>query len=322
MRTVREGESVLHLRQLVGSAAAALYALVGVPAEAQQPAATSSDQMVEIDGYAMRVRLLNLEHRRAGSPVVVFEAGATNSLEVWGSILEQVAAIAPIVAYDRAGLGRSEWDNQTPTPRHVTNRLHRLLQQIRVEPPYVLVGYSWGGILARYFAGYHPDDVAGLVFVDPAPIVTQSLAERDAPFDSVGAGRAGYEAFWSGFATFFERAAPAVRAEFDVFRGLMELDPAERDIRPVPAVPVVVLVAAKYLPPPPSMRLPYDPQAHFEVDSRHRIRMLQEWTLASPRGTLVVSNHTTHAVPREDPALIVWVVQRVLAPAAKGLTPP
>jgi hypothetical protein len=89
----------------------------------------------------------------------------------------------------------------------------------------------------------------------------------------VGAGRAGYDAFWSGFASFFERAAPAVRAEFAVFRGLMELDPAQRDVRPLPAVPLVVLVAAKYLPPPPIMTLPYDPQVHFEVDVRHRIRL-------------------------------------------------
>lgn len=97
----------------------------------------------------------------------------------------------------------------------------------------------------------------------------------------------------------------------------MELDPAQRDVRPLPAVPLVVLVAAKYLPPPPIMTLPYDPQVHFEVDVRHRIRLLQAWAMASPRGTLLVSNHTTHAVPREDPALIVWAVRRVLGEAGR-----
>jgi hypothetical protein len=45
---------------------------------------------------------------------------------------------------------------------------------------------------------------------------------------------------------------------------------------------------------------------------RHRIRQLQEWALDSPHGTLVVSNATTHLVPREDPDLIVWATKRVL----------
>jgi len=107
--------------------------------------------------------------------LVVFEAGATNPVEIWGDILPQVAAIAPVFAYDRAGLGRSEWDNTTPTPLHVADRLRRLLLQIGAEPPYVFVGYSWGGMLARYFAGYYPRAVTGLVLVDPGPMVTQPM---------------------------------------------------------------------------------------------------------------------------------------------------
>jgi pimeloyl-ACP methyl ester carboxylesterase len=303
--------------RLLGCAAAVL-GFVGASAAAQQPGAPASGQtsarMLDVAGHAVRVLSLGLDRRKEGSPVVVFEAGATNSLEVWGSVLPHVASIAPVVAYDRAGLGRSEWDNEAPTPRHVSNKLRRLLHQIGAEPPYVLVGYSWGGSLARYFAGYHPGEVAGLVYVDPGPIVTQSLADNLGPFDAIGAGRAGYEAFWSSYAALFERAAPAVRAEFSVYRGLMERDVADRDLRPAPDVPVVVLVAAKPYPPLPG--LPYDPRAHFQADLRHRIRMLQEWALASPRGTLVVSNHASHAVPREDPDLIVWAVQRVLSTAA------
>lgn len=296
--------------------AAAMCALAAGTLRGQQTAAPSGVRMAEIDGRAVRVQVLGLDDRRKGTPVVVFEAGATNSLEVWGSITAEVAALAPVVAYDRAGLGRSEWDGTTPTPRHVATRLRRLLRQIGADPPYVLVGYSWGGILARYFAGYHAADVVGLVFVDPGPIVTQSLADNLVPFNAIGAGQAGYDAYWSTFAGLFERAAPAVRAEFEVYRRLMRMDPSDRDLRPVADVPVVAIVAAKYLP-LRSLQLPYDAEAHFEADLRHRIRLLQEWTLASSRGTLVMSNHTTHAVTREDPALVVWSVQRVLASIPK-----
>jgi pimeloyl-ACP methyl ester carboxylesterase len=309
---------MLRVSLLIGGVAATLSCL-GARARAQPQAqgrgAIQDARFVDVDGHAMRVLVRGLETRVQGSPVIVFEAGATNSLEAWSGVLPRLAGDAPVVAYDRAGLGQSEWDDQAPTPRHVTARLRTLLAQLDAGPPYVLVGHSWGAVLMRYFAGYHPSEVAGVVFVDPGPIITQTLAERIAPFDSVGAGQAGYDAFWSAFESIFAQSPPAIRAEFEVFRGLMEVKVGERDLRPMPGVPVVVLAAAKYLPLPPTLRLPFDPEAQFEFDVRHRIRMLQEWALASPRGTLVVSNTTTHVIPREEPELIVWAIERVLVQA-------
>jgi pimeloyl-ACP methyl ester carboxylesterase len=267
--------------------------------------------MVDVDGHAVRVQAIGLDRRRTGGPIVVFEAGAASGLDAWSRVLPKVANHAAVVAYDRAGLGLSEWDNEEPTPRHVANRLRRLLEKIGARPPYILVGHSWGGNLARYFAGYHPGDVAGLVFVDAGPIVTESLAQRLAPFNAIGAGRAGFDAYWSRLGALFDRAPPAVRAEVAVFRHLVQLDSAELDLPRIPDVPVVAIIAAKYLP-LPMLQLPFDAQAYFEADVRHRIELLQEWALASPRGTLVVSNHSTHAVPREDPDVIVWSIERIL----------
>lgn len=282
-----------------------------IDADAQQSGTSMNSRMVEIDGHDVHVRFSGLENRKQGSPVIVFEAGATNSLEVWNRVLPNVASFAPVVAYDRAGLGQSVWDNKPPTPKHVSGKLHQLLGKIGAAPPYLLVGYSWGGVLARYFAGYYPGDMAGLVYVDPSPIVTQSFADELAPFDSVGAGKAGYDTLWTSFAALFANAPAAAHAEFKVLRSLMVLDIKDRDIPPVPDVPVVILIAAK--PYPPFLQLPYDQQAHFMVDVRHRIKKLQEWALASTQGTLVVSNHTTHAIPKEDHELIIWAIRRVFS---------
>ena len=71
----------------------------------------------------------------------------------------------------------------------------------------------WGGMLARYFAGYYPSDVVGLVFVDPAPMVTESLAENLTPFEAIGAGRAGFEAYWSSFSALL---AGLIRLELEI----------------------------------------------------------------------------------------------------------
>lgn len=300
---------MMRLRQLFRGVLV-VFAASATPATAQQRADSASTKSIVIDGRRVRVQVAGLERRTRGSPIVVFEAGATNSLDAWRAVVPKVAAVAPVVAYDRAGLGQSAWDSVTPTPRHVATRLRRILKEVGAEPPYVLVGHSWGASLMRFYAGYHPADVAGLVYADPGPIITQSVAEEIAPFDSIGAGRAGYAAFWSSYAAVIERASPAARAEFTVYRGLTEREVADRDLAPAPDVPVVMLLAAKPFPLP--LQLPYDAQAHFQADLRHRIRMLQEWALGAPKGTVVVTNHTSHAIPREDPDLIVWAVKRVL----------
>lgn len=268
---------------------------------------------VDVDGHSVRVRISGLDRRRAQEPVVVLEAGATNGLDDWTLVLAGVDSLAPTVAYDRAGLGGSEWDGEIPTPRHVTERLSSLLRVVGAEPPYVLVGHSWGAVLARYFAGYRPEEVAGVVFVDPGPVVTQTRREMLASYDSLGVGRAGYDAYWSFFGDFFRSASPAVRAEFEVFHGLMERELAGRDLRSLPAVPVAMIVAGAPVPLPPDIPLPYDPAAHFQVDLRHRLAAFHQWVAGSPRGTLVLSNATHHDVPSQEPELIVWAVRRVLS---------
>jgi pimeloyl-ACP methyl ester carboxylesterase len=44
--------------------------------------------------------------------------------------------------------------------------LERLLDRAEMQPPYVLVGHSYGGLLARLFAHTHRDQAGGVVLVD------------------------------------------------------------------------------------------------------------------------------------------------------------
>jgi pimeloyl-ACP methyl ester carboxylesterase len=292
--------------------AVGLLSLIVVRPVAADAQTAVSTRIVSVGGHTMRAQVAGLDVRRPGTPVVVFEAGALQSSGNWGRILNDIAATAPVVAYDRAGLGQSAWDSQTPTPRHVVTRLRQLLQQLDAPPPYLLVGYSWGGSLARYFAGYHPAEVAGIVYVDPGPIVTQSIDDEITPYNAIGAGRGGYDTFWSAYEAFVANVpSAAAKPEFFVYRDLMRIDPAARDLKPGPNVPTAMIIAAKQQVLP--LQLPYDAAAHFHADIRHRIAKLQEWALSSSNATIVVSNTTTHAVLREDPELVVWATKRVFA---------
>ena len=55
---------------------------------------------------------------------------------------------------------------QPTSPQNGVDDLVALLKAAHVPGPYVLVAHSFSGTIARIFAGEHPDEVKGIVFVD------------------------------------------------------------------------------------------------------------------------------------------------------------
>ena len=140
-----------------------LIASSGASGQIARPAT----QMVNVEGRAMRVAVAGLQQRKPGQPVVILESGAGETgIETWTPVFDKLAGLAPVIAYDRRGVGQSEPDTVTPTLRRVAESLHALLQQMRIAPPYVLVGQSWGGVFVRAFSTLFPAELAGLVFLD------------------------------------------------------------------------------------------------------------------------------------------------------------
>jgi pimeloyl-ACP methyl ester carboxylesterase len=122
-------------------------------------------QMVDVGGYRMHI---NCQGDPAGSPTVVMDAGQGEPGLTWASVQPEVAGFTRVCAYDRAGLGWSEASPKSRTASNIVEELHTLLTRADVEPPYVLVGHSAGGLYARLYAHEHPGEVAGMVLVDAA----------------------------------------------------------------------------------------------------------------------------------------------------------
>lgn len=103
----------------------------------------------------------------AGSPTVILETFGPAGLETWNRFQPEIARFARVVSYDHAGYWGSE---PGPKPRDATQIARELrvaLRNVDIPPPYVLVGYSFGGPYTRVFASLYPDEVVGMVFVDP-----------------------------------------------------------------------------------------------------------------------------------------------------------
>lgn len=102
-----------------------------------------------------------------GQPTVVFESGIGATHLSWRGIQDEISMLTHTISYDRAGLG---WSSPTRAPRvpgTLARELHQMLDAAGIEPPYVLVGHSFGGLVVRRFALLYPRQVAAVVLVDP-----------------------------------------------------------------------------------------------------------------------------------------------------------
>lgn len=103
-----------------------------------------------------------------GAPTVVFEAALGASAISWALVQPEIAQLTRTVAYDRAGMGFSELGPEPRTVGRIVEEMHAVLEAIGAVKPYVLVGHSYGGMSCRLFAAKFPEEVAGMVLLDPA----------------------------------------------------------------------------------------------------------------------------------------------------------
>jgi pimeloyl-ACP methyl ester carboxylesterase len=157
-----------------------VVALCGALASVATPvAAADFAGLVDIgDG-----RKMYLECRGEGSPAVVLISGKGDRADIWSTtgpdnpgptVFAGVAELTRVCAYDRPGtigVAASEESRSDPVPKPTTAAagaadLWAVLSAAGVPGPYVLVGHSMGGLIARLVASDHRHGVAGLVLVD------------------------------------------------------------------------------------------------------------------------------------------------------------
>jgi pimeloyl-ACP methyl ester carboxylesterase len=119
-------------------------------------------ELVDVGGG----RRLYLSRKGLGGPAVIFESGIAATSLNWAEMQERVSEFACAVSYDRGGLGWSSECGSERTPGNIARELRTLLVRAGIGPPYVLVGHSFGGLVARKFAAEHAEEVVGVVLLD------------------------------------------------------------------------------------------------------------------------------------------------------------
>ena len=239
------------------------------------PTRSQTFTRVAIEGRAMRMLVSG-----SGESTVVFENGLGPPLEMWGKVQPHVSRFARTVTYDRAGVGLSE-DGPSPRDgRRIASELHDALRAAGLPPPYVLVSASLGGLYIRVFAETFPDDVSGMVLVDPTHDV--------------------------------EAAAQSLHPELAVVRQTAE---QARRSRIPPGVPLVLIDAVS----PPEVPFATSAIRRLRAKQREEIdaesRAYKRWLDTIPGARLVTTDWSGHNVPIEQPQLVVEAIRGVVRAA-------
>jgi pimeloyl-ACP methyl ester carboxylesterase len=102
----------------------------------------------------------------ASRPAVVFENGARETFATWDKVIASIRKDATVFAYNRPGYGKSSVTDSPRDGRTVVDELRATLRRQGLQPPYILVGHSLGGLYMQLFARAYPGEVQGLVLVD------------------------------------------------------------------------------------------------------------------------------------------------------------
>ncbi len=244
------------------------------------------DRVVSIDGK----RGLYLRCTGSGSPTVLMEGGDEDTADSYAFAEPSISEFTRTCVYDRANLGRSD---PAAGPRGLSDLvgdLEALLEAAKIPGPYVLVGTSGGGYISAGYAYEHPDEVAGMVFVEvPGPFRNppRAIVEETDPSNPSNIERRDY-----------------LQVEKDAWA-------ARKRIGDIPFTIISNEYSAAEI-----------GASTFPSEARGMRRNVSDqkgWLVLSPRAKQMVV-HTGHAVEEQDPQLVIDAILDV-AKAARAALP-
>jgi len=273
-------------------------------------------EFINVDGKKMEIFIAGLENNKKDKPVIVFENGMATKLDKWKTIIEEVSKTSTVFSYNRPRIGESENDSLPPTTKHIVDNLRKMLLEKGFKPPYLLVAHSFGGAYIRSYASYYPDEIAGLIFVDPVDF-TKKKGDGDLPYLEIGLTQHQID---SMFAKPYKKFVENLYAdmpnfyveEVKILRQLTKTEFEECDSIPLPDVPVHFIQAGGYPKNPEKRETIYDKVKLFRIDNN--LKMKRWLALLNPLqyGKYFYCSNSGHYMQEDEPETIITSIKLAL----------
>lgn len=271
----------------------------------QAQVASPPGQMISVGRHRLHAVCVG-----TGAPVVILDAGIGGSALDWWNVQERVGERTRACSYDRAGYG---WSERGAAPRDASvldAELSMLLETLAPDAPVVLVGHSFGGLLAQHFTRRHPQRVAALVLVDAmhpqqfqrfaaAGLDVPSRPDRGLVYGNRDLVTAGLPEPLRPLVYELAKAEKVRVTVFNEMRG-MEASAAAAGSGAMPPLPLVVIAHGA------------QPWARFAGMEALWRGLQEDLARQSPRGRLVVAPEAGHAVQADAPELVAQEIVGVV----------
>ncbi len=302
---------------------------------------TSPVKLIKVEGE----RRLNLFCTGKGSPVVIFDSGLGDGTKAWGLVQPEVSKKTKTCSYDRAGLGFSDPATKPGVSKNAVEDLRNLLQNAKIQTPYILVGHSYGGMNVKLYAETYPTEVAGLVLVDPShedmgkvvfaldpPLLQENLQylkdlnsclqlssielKENTKLYSLCVGNAGPRYSSDINAIELEklhsptRMAAWISEMTNIWR--RSADQVRASYRPLGNMPIILLKS-----PPTLLGSKETPELRVQKN-RGVSRILGEIIGMSSRGHWITVEETGHYIQLDQPESVISAIQRIIDKLSKN----
>ncbi len=271
--------------------------------------------LITVNGFKLEVVTYGMENNQKGKPVIVFENGRSTDFEYWIPVIQEVSKGNATFAYNRPRIGSSEDDNKLPTIDHIADVLRQSLLAKGLQPPYILVGHSWGAAYIRCFASMYPNEVAGLIFVDPHDFVKGEGGGR-LPYRQIGLTENQIDSLFNSYDKWADEYIAQwpkfVVEEMKAQREFSKTGYAIIDRNPLPDVPIHFIMAGGYPISTESSSSMYDPEKLFRIDNNIKIKKWLELINPLRYGKFFYCSKSGHIIQIDDPEIIISSLKLVL----------
>ena len=125
--------------------------------------------LVKIESKSLEVSITG-----EGQPIVILP-GLASSMDEWNNVVNKLSNHSKVIIFHRSGCGKSELGEEKRNASATAKDLYSLLEKLNINQPVVLVGHSYGGFCAQYFALKYPEKVHSVILVESNSIDFQLL---------------------------------------------------------------------------------------------------------------------------------------------------
>ncbi len=123
-------------------------------------------KLVDVGGYRLHILA---EGDAKGGPTLVWIPGGHGAGLALYHLHKAMRGETRSILFDRPGTGWSDTGPFPITTKREAEELNILLTNAGEKGPFILLGHSYGGLLAANYARRYPKNMAALVLLDPTP---------------------------------------------------------------------------------------------------------------------------------------------------------